>query len=386
MHQRPRLRGLIVALLLPAAWTVARADEPPLEKTNVFVRGQGGYFAYRIPALITSPRGTLLVFCEGRKTSLSDDGDIDMLLRRSTDGGRTWLPTQLVYEEGGEAPIKFGNPCPVVEQESGVIFLLMNRSTGATLRERAGGEIFIMESKDDGQTWSQPRNITSQVKKPDWGAYALGPGVGIQITQGPHQGRLVVPANYRESFNQRDPSFSHVIYSDDRGQTWHLGGVLGRFTNECQVAEILEDGKPGLLIDMRNHWGRGGVPEKSGRRLHARSFDGGMTWTAEAMHPALIDPPCQASLFRYSWKTRDSESVLLCANPAANSRSNLTVRASFDQGHTWPASLVVEPGAAAYSCLTRLANGRIGLVYEGDSYGRLTFTSFALEAVRANER
>ena len=383
MHSK--IKALTLALLLPFAQGMSFCVAGELDKVDVFTAGQEGYQFYRIPAIVTAPDGTLLAFCEGRKSSRSDDGDIDMLLRRSLDGGKTWLPIQVLAEEGGDAPIKFGNPCPVVDTESGTIWLTMNRSTGEAQNERGGGEILVMSSSDHGTTWSKPRDITGQVKKPNWKHYAQGPGIGIQLRHGKHKGRLVVPANYRESFNNRDPSYSHVMFSDDGGQTWQLGGIVGPHTNECQIAEIIEDGKPGLLINARNHWGRAGKPELSGKRLVSRSFDGGQSWSDAEVDVALIEPICQASLLRYSDATSDSNSILLFANPASAGRDHLTARISYDEGRTWPVSRVIDEGSSAYSCLTRLKDGRIGIVYESDNYTRLTFNTFTPAWVRRAE-
>lgn len=358
----------------------APAAEQPVEKHDVFVSGEGGYHTYRIPAVVVSPDGTVLAFCEGRKSNRSDDGDIDLLLRRGTDGGRTWLPVQLLHEEGDDQPIKFGNPCPVVDVETGTVLLVMNRSRGTTSGARQGGEILIMSSRDNGATWSQPRDVTEQVKRPTWKHYAEGPGIGIQLRRGPHKGRLVVPANYRESYQNRDPSYSHVMLSDDHGQSWRLGGIVGPHTNECQVAEIVENGKPGLLINMRNHWGRAGRPELSGKRLVARSFDGGLSWSPATVDPTLIEPTCQASLLRYTSPSR--ERLLFC-NPASSHRDHLTVRESLDEGRTWSAGRVVEESSSAYSCLTQLADGDVGLVYERHDYARLTFARFPLAWITA---
>ena len=380
----PRSGWLLATALLLAAvdgrlWGAA-AGEDPLPKTDIFVGGQGGYHTYRIPAVVVSPNGTILAFCEGRKANRTDDGDIDLLLRRSTDGGRTWLPVQLLQEEGGDKLIKFGNPCPVVDVETGSVILVTNRSMGETSNGRVGGEILIMESKDNGSTWSKPRDITSQVKRPSWKHYAEGPGIGIQLRRGPHRGRLVVPANYRESYENNDPSFSHVMLSDDHGLTWRLGGIVGPHTNECQVAEIIQDGKPGLLMNMRNHWGRAGRTDLSGRQLVSRSFDGGVTWSPAVVENSFIEPPCQASLFRHTSPTGD---VLLFCNPASTRRERLTVRASSDEGRTWSAGRVVEANSAAYSSLTQLADGAVGLVYERDDYARLTFVKFPVSWVTA---
>lgn len=360
---------------LPPGHVMTPPPEPPFQ-TDVFVSGQGGYHSYRIPSLVTATNGALLLFCEARKVDRNDDGDIDLLLRRSVDGGRTWLAPQLVIEEGGSARIKYGNPTTVVDREAGIIWLAVNRDYLDERGGRRGGALVLLHSRDSGVTWSAPVDITARIKKPTWQHYAFGPGIGIQIEHGPHRGRMLLPANYRESFSKREPSWSHVIYSDDHGGTWKLGGRLGEFSNECQLVETLENGRSGLLFNARNHWGRAGKPDLSGRRLVSRSMDGGATWSKDAMDPALIDPPCQASLFRYSWPAKDERGLILFANPVASSRARLTLRASHDEGRTWPVSKVLYGGSAAYTCLTRLADGRIGLVYERDNYGKLTFTAF----------
>jgi sialidase-1 len=320
------------------------------------------------------------VFCEARKNDLADDGDIDLLLKRSTDGGATWLPQELIFEEGGNAKIKYGNPTTVVDHETGTIWLAANRDYLTERGARAGGTLVLFRSDESGRTWSQPLDITASVKKPEWGHHAFGPGIGIQVRYGDLKGRLLFPANFRQSFDKRQPSFSHVIFSDDHGKSWKLGGVLGDYTNECQLAEIVEPGKgPGLLINMRNHWGRGGSADKSGNRLVARSFDGGQSWDDERMDAALPEPPCQASLFRYSFAADGEPGRLLFANPAGPGRSNLRVRLSLDEGRTWPHEKQLFAGSAAYSCLARLPDGRVGIVYERDNYRQIRFAAFSLD-------
>jgi sialidase-1 len=358
--------------------TTQKRDFVP-DHIDVFAGGTDGYFAYRIPSFIVAPGGDLLVFCEARKNSLSDDGDIDLLMKRSTDGGSTWLPQELIYEEGGLARIKYGNPTAVVDEETGVIWLAANRDYLTERGARAGGSLVLFRSEDCGKTWSKPLDITASIKKPDWGHYAFGPGIGAQIRHGMYKGRLLFPANFRKSFDKRQPSYSHVILSDDHGHTWKLGGILGDYTNECQLAEILEGGKRGLLINMRNHWGRGGFPKRSGSRLVARSFDGGESWDAEAMDVALPEPPCQASLYRYSFATKNEPSRLLFANPAGPGRSNLRVRLSLDEGRTWPAGKLVSIGSTAYSCMARLPGGRVGIVYERNNYQQISFSHFPVD-------
>jgi sialidase-1 len=363
-------------MLIATAMSSAAAAEP--KPVDVFVGGQDGYFAYRIPALITSCQGTLLAFCEGRKTSLSDDGDNDLVLRRSTDGGATWHKLQLVHEEGGDAVITIGNPCPVVDPETGRLWLSMNRKNGRVL---------ITFSDDDGITWSAVRDITAEASRPHWGWYAMGPGVGIVVERGPHRGRLILPANHRETTDRSGPSASHIIFSDDHGKTWNLGGTVGLHTNECQVVETIPSDGSGseLLINMRNHWARSGQrPELAGRRLVSRSRDGGATWDEPMRDEGLIDPTCQASLIRYSWPEGSQQSILLFANPgSASRRERMTVRLSRDEGRTWPVSKLIDAGPSGYCCLTRLKDGRVGLIYERDNYKRLTFWAFNVDWLSA---
>ncbi|MCA9069258.1 MAG: exo-alpha-sialidase [Planctomycetaceae bacterium] len=369
----------------PRFWIMAKEKASVPKHIDVFRGGMDGYFAYRIPSLIVAPNGDLLVFCEARKANLSDDGDIDLLMKRSTDGGVTWLPQQLIYEEGGKAQIKYGNPTTVVDEETGVLWLAANRDYLTERGTRAGGTLVLFRSDDSGKTWSKPLDISAWIKKPNWGHYAFGPGVGMQIRHGEHKGRLLIPANFRESFDKRQPSYSHVLFSDDHGKTWKLGGILGAYTNECQVAEIIEKGKTGLLINMRNHWGRGGFPKKSGNRLIARSFDGGQSWDTESMDVALPEPPCQASLYRYSFATNVEPSRLLFANPIGPGRANLRIRLSLDEGRTWPQGKLVAVGPAAYSCIARLPGNRVGIVYEGGNYQRISFSSFPIDELMPTE-
>jgi sialidase-1 len=364
-----------VAVLLICSGAIGSLHAAEEFERVVFTKGADGYFIYRIPSLIAAQDGTLLAFCEGRKTSASDDGDNDLVLRRSRDGGRTWLPLQLVHEEGGDAVITIGNPCAVVDQSTGVVWLAMNRKNGRVL---------ISHSNDHGATWSEVKDITDQASKPNWGWYALGPGVGIQIERGPNRGRLVIPANHRLTKDRGGPSTSHVIYSDDHGQSWRIGGDVGLHTNECQVVETVAGDRSELLLNARNHWARSGKrPELAGKRIIARSSDGGQTWSEPEFDAALVEPACQASLIRYSRSGDDSKSILLFSNPASTkSRTNMTVRASFDEGRTWPLSKQIYAGSAAYSCLAALPNNRIGLLYERDNYEDLVFVSFPLANVR----
>jgi sialidase-1 len=334
----------------------------PLTQIEIFRAGEGGYHGYRIPALIVTPKGTLLAFCEGRKNSGSDAGDIDVLLRRSFDRGKTWSAVQKVADMGGDT---VGNPTPVIERKAGTIFLLLTANPGTAterqITDSAPGAVrtvWITRSTDDGASWAQPVDITAQVKRPDWTWYATGPGNGIQL----RGGRLVIPCDHN--------GHSHIIYSDDRGATWKIGGSAEDKTNESAVAE-LKDGS--LLLNMRSYHGKG-------RRAIQRSRDGGLTWSALTFDDALIEPVCQASLISIG------HGQLLFANPAATTRTHLTVRLSKDGGATWNASRLLYEGPSAYSSLARLADGTIGLLYErGDRspYERITFARFDVYALLA---
>ena len=288
-----------------------RTSPPAPSQADLFVSGEGGYHTYRIPALIVTREGSLLAFCEGRKNNRRDHGDIDLLLKRSTDGGRTWSDQQIVYEEGGTEEITIGNPCPVVDQETGTIWLPFCRDNK---------DVLVTKSIDDGASWSDPVDITADVKKPDWTWVATGPGIGIQLEQEPYKGRLVIPSDHGKGSGEEGDErvqYSHVMYSDDHGETWQLGSAVAPHTDECQVIEK-DDGT--LLINMRNYWGRqGGRPDRGAMRALATSQDGGATWSELSFAPTLIEPICQASLIRHvgHGATDESPSRLLFSNPAS---------------------------------------------------------------------
>lgn len=349
------------------------ADDQPT-KTDVFVSGSGGYHSYRIPAVILMPKGTLLAFCEGRKSSRSDHGDLDLVLRRSTDNGRTWTPMQIVYEEGGDAKITIGNPCPVVDQDTGRIWLPFCRNND---------KVLVTFSDDDGKTWAKPTEITDSVKKSSWGWYATGPGIGIQLTRGKHKGRLVIPCDHSRQIDGKRVMYSHAFYSDDHGKTWKLGGTVDQHTNECQVVE-LSNGM--LMMNMRNYWGRDGKQQdKDKMRAVALSRDGGISWGKLRFDQTLIEPICQGSFLRYTTKGDTGPDRLLFTNPASKTkRERLTIRLTRDDGKTWPVAMLLHKGPSAYSCLTVLSDGSVGCLYEGgekNAYEKIIFARFSLNSL-----
>lgn len=364
----PRLWVAVWAAMWLGAGLARAADTPPatgwpappeLVQTPIFVRGQGGYHTYRIPSLVVTTKGTVLAFCEGRKHSTSDTGDIDLLLRRSTDHGEHFGPPMVVWDDG---PNTCGNPCPVVDQDTGAVWLLLTHNLGQDHEpqiidrtSKGTRTVWVSHSTDDGMTWSRPREITASTKQPQWTWYATGPGAGIQLRHGPHRGRLIVPCDHIEAATRR--FYSHVIYSDDHGRTWQLGGRTPQAgVNECEVVE-LSGGQ--LLLNMRNY------DRTQPCRRTSISQDGGATWGPVMFDPVLVEPICQASLRRYSWPADGKPGLLLFSNPASPTRrENLTVRLSRDEGKTWPDAWTLHAGPSAYSCLAVLADGRVACLYE----------------------
>jgi sialidase-1 len=366
---------LSVPFLLSVLFVPFLAAAPAVEQVDVFTSGQDGYHTYRIPSVIRAADGTLLAFCEGRKSAGGDSGNIDLLLKRSRDGGRTWSAQQVVWDDADNT---CGNPCPVLDESTGTLWLLLTHNLGTDREKEIAARtakgtrtVWVAHSKDHGATWTKPVEITSATKDPSWTWYATGPGVGIQIKHGPHKGRLVIPCdhNYDDPELKKHVSGSHAIYSDDHGKTWKLGGTIRPVVNECQVVE-LADGRGTLLMNMRSNSGRN-------VRAHATSTDGGASWTAPADAPPLIEPVCQGSILRH-----DATKLLLFSNPAAKTRINLTVRASADEAKTWRDVAVLHEGPSAYSCLVTLSATEAGCLYErGEkrAYEKITFARFAVK-------
>jgi sialidase-1 len=364
------LARLSVAWISPAFGT-----EPGLPLVDVFINGQEGYPAYRIPTLITTKRGTLLAIAEGR-ASLRDHSENDIVLKRSFDAGKSWGPLQLVHEDGTNA---LGNPTAVVLRQTGRVLLMYQRYPHGFDEHKAepgvdGPHIcrtFIQHSDDDGATWSNPMDITAQVKRPTKvTSTASGPGIGVQIRRGPHAGRILMP------FNQGPYGEWQVyaVFSDDQGRSWRYGetapeGSAGH-ANEVQFVE-LRDGS--VMLNARNQGG--------GLKLRKISIsrDGGETWSKTEQDPALIEPVCQASLIRHPGGGEPEKDVFLFCNPASQTdRTNGVVRLSRNEGKTWPVSRVIYPGGFAYSCLASLPDGAVGCLFERDGPKRISFARFSL--------
>lgn len=355
----------------------SKADSDPIRETIVFESGQEGYHTFRIPAIVRAGNGDLLAFAEGRRFSRSDTGDIDLILRRSGDQGRTWGPLQIVADHSDDT---VGNPVPIVDARTGRVLLLTTRNDGAdTQHEIQGGTsndtrtVWIQHSDDHGATWSVSREITGQVKDSSWRWYATGPGHGIQLQRGDRAGRLIAPVTY----SGPSVSAAGVIYSDDGGVTWQLGGVVRAPTHGARPSESsaleLTDGQ--IYLNSRNR-----SPRQPGR-AEAYSDDAGATFMNVGEAEELIDPVVQGSTVRLSATDRgDAVDRLLFSNPAdLERRIKMTVRSSFDETQTWSRGRLVHAGPSAYSDLVRIDPNQGGLLYEnGDRtpYERISFVAF----------
>ncbi len=342
--------------------------------------GDDGVNSYRIPGLVTSTKGTLLAVYDIRRNSSRDlQGDIDVGMSRSTDGGQTWEPMKIIMDMGtwGGLPEDqngIGDPAILVDHETGHIWvaaLWMHGKPGEMawnsskpgLSPQETGQFVVVKSEDDGITWSQPIILTDQLKNPEWNLFFNGPGKGITLKDG----TLVFPAQYKDK-NQMP--FSTLIYSKDKGQTWHVGTGARSNTTEAQIVE-LNDGK--LMLNMRDNRG--------GSRSIAVTSDLGKTWTE---HPtsrtALQEPVCMASLIDNPY----SSGMLLFSNPATEKgRHNITIKASLNDGSSWPSDMHVlldEGTGWGYSCLTMINEEEVGILYES-SVANITFQIIPLKEI-----
>ncbi len=378
-HPEMSTRLLITetVILLAISLIAGAESEREVFREDVFVRNTDGYHTYRIPTMVVTASGAVVVFAEGRKTHRRDHGDVDLLMKRSEDGGRTWSPQRLIHEEGGDALVRVGNPCPIVENDGKTIHLLFTRNGPDCL--------FYTKSTDEGKSWSPFVRTSDDPSAPEYkksnflSNFGGSPvGVGAGPVHGIHtsKGRLIAPSYIGRKIDGEGRGQSCIIYSDDQGKSWQAGGVIPwvpEFRHgECTVVERT-DGS--LLMNMRT-----AAPGlySYGYRLTSVSHDEGMTWSKPVVDKNLPCPACQASMLRFS------PNEILFLNPAVNhrggfsiwSRKTLTLRVSRDEGESWSASRIVNDGLSGYSDMAVGRNGHIFCLFENgekDYCEKITF-------------
>lgn len=380
---------LYISTILLYISTISQAAEPSLKQTEVFTAGAQGVALYRIPGIVVTSKGTALAYCEARRDSRSDWGEIEVHLRRSTDGGQTWSEQSKIAHtapriegnptkaKGGEREQTVNNPVAIVDQQTGNIEFLYCVNYA---------RCFSMRSTDDGLTWSEPVEITATFEPfrstYDWKVIATGPGHGVQTKSG----RLVVPIwlAYGKP-GDHHPSAAATIYSDDHGRTWKAGEIAVPDKdpygdpNETMITALSDDR---VMLVTRSE-------SKPNRKIITVSSDGASGWSEPKFHDQLLEPICMASIARHP----SQPGTLLFSNPHSvgtnaqgqevpagrGKRRNLSIKLSRDDGKTWPVSKTLEPGNSAYSDLAVLPGGDILCLYEADT--KIVCARFNLEWV-----
>ena len=361
-----------IALLLVAPW--AKAAEAAPTFVDVFTAGAEGFHTYRIPSLLSAADGTVLAFAEARVTQ-HDHAENKIVLKRSSDAGKTWSPLQVICEDGKNS---LNNPCAVLVRETGRVLLIFQRFPQIVDEHTAqpgidGDKIcrnWLITSDDNGRSWSKPEDITATTKRPAGvTSLASGPGIGIQLRRGEHAGRILFPFNQGPYGKWK----VYAVFSDDQGKTWSFGETAPDapkgFGNEVQFVELTEGS---LRLNARAQGG-------NHRRQTAVSKNGGKTWSALADVPDLIEPICAASVLRFSDPADGKKGLLLYSGPDSDKkRADGTIWLSEDDGETWPQKKLLAGGPFAYSVLTRLPGDAVGCLFETGAIGPYEKIAFAV--------
>ncbi len=351
-----------------------RAEEPLMQTTDVFVSGKDGYFGYRIPAIEAAPDGTVLAFAEARKFNFGDpgyeDNDVDLVMKTSKDQGQTWSAMRVIEDPGDRWSA--ANPATLVDRQTGLVWLFYlrgkpNRNTDTARPGTDDIQILARTSSDNGQTWSEPVDLTSATRDladATWRCSVVGPGGAVQDKSG----RLVIP------MWKYSPFAVFAAFSEDHGKTWVRGqfaaGVVG---DESQLVELY-DGK--LLFDVRQNQGP--------NRYHLLSSDGGRTWSAPEPGEKVTAVCC--AIERFPAAGSPDSGLLLWTGPKGPERNNLVVRFSEDNGRTFGTEKAIGSGPAAYSDLAVLPDRTVGVLYEQGTqhpYQLITFARFNEAWLRA---
>lgn len=380
-----------ITLLLLAILTQINFCISQNKNVSVFISGTEGYKSFRIPAIIKTFNNDLLAFCEGRVNSSGDFGDIDIVMKRSTDHGKTWTSISKVVNYD---LLQAGNPAPVIDNTdpaypNGRIFLFYNTGNnheGEIRKGKGVREVWYKTSIDNGFTWSEGVNITTQTHRPnypqvsstynfkeDWRSYANTPGHGLQILEGIYRGRIFIAANH--SSGAPLPNFmdynAHAYYSDDHGKSFKLSETVNvPGSNESTAAEISNNR---VMLNARNQSGH------IKARLAVIGSNGGANWDTSYFDNQLPDPVCEGSILNIG--TKNKKNILAFSNAADTlRRDNLTLRISFDEGKTWPKRIPIDKSTVegakdftAYSDLVKMNNNQIGVLYEKEGYAKIEF-------------
>jgi sialidase-1 len=349
--------------------------------------GQDDCDTYRIPGIVTTSKGTLIAVYDNRYNNSKDlQEDIDVGMSRSTDGGQTWEPMRVIMDMGewGGRPRRLngiGDPAVLYDHTTGTIWVAALWISGSHYEKmlwwdsRPGmspeetGQFVLVKSTDDGLTWSDPINITEQIKDPEWQLLLAGPGMGITLDNG----TLIFAAQFKEDIGVQAldggqyTCHSTIVYSKDGGETWQIGTGAKPNTTEAQVVQLADGG---LMLNMRDDLNRRVKDETNGRAVSV-TYDMGQTWVKHpTSNSALPEPNCMASLIAHNMRVDGQmQQVLFFSNPNdKHRRVNMTIKASFDAGHTWPEStqiLLNETPGFGYSCMTMVDDNNVGILYEG---------------------
>lgn len=382
-----RMRWFYLCICCCHSFLVRASDSTSV----VFKSGEAGYHTFRIPAIVRAPDQSLLAFCEGRVNNAGDFGDIKIVLRRSTDDGKTWLPIQVVAAMGN---LQVGNPAPVVDVSDpahprGRIFLFYNTGDHHEYEVRKGNglrEVWYISSTDNGLTWSDPVNITTSVHRPlqpqknpnysfreDWRSYANTPGHAMQFQQGPYRGRIFIAANHSAGAPQHqfEDYAAHGFYTDDHGKTFQLASSLSIKGSNESIATELSNGR--LMMNSRNQ--KGDIRS----RIVSISSDGGQNWDTSYFDKQLPDPVNQGSLLTIGYK-KGKAILAFCNASSTTQRDSLTLRISWDEGKTWPHQQIIDASPknfkgdyTAYSDLVYINKRTVGVLYERKGYGEIVF-------------
>lgn len=382
--------GLALTLALAAPVHAAAL----LEKTNLFELGTGGYKLYRIPGIVVTSKGTILAYCEARRTG-SDWAAMDIFIRRSADGGKTWAaPLKIsdvpgpktknpVHTNANPAEVTYNNPVAIADRDGVVHFIFCLEYQ----------RCFYLRSDDDGITWNRPVEITGAFEKfrseYDWKIIATGPGHGIQL----RNGRLLLPVwlSLGEGASHHSPSVAAVIFSDDHGTNWQRGDIAiqnSATTPNPSEAELIQLADDRVEMNARTE-------AKEKQRVAAFSADGATGWSKPMLQAQLPAPVCMAGIVRYSVQSVAKKNRILFSQPlpaaglhtvdSKQDRRDLTIRLSYDEAETWPVQKILESGPAAYSDLAVQLDGTVLCFYErgkgeatGSAYGFLTLAHFNL--------